>query len=122
MTTRATVLRQKLGLLRFLELEDLYLMEVQYPENAFQNVPLVPPTFLDGSTFVVYRSKEGTGNWGVAVDLSSPSYPDGFPEGVHRQVPFTEDFTVQRVGVMQAVWHQPNPVTLHSKTPDPLEA
>lgn len=117
---RAAMLREKLGLLRFFELDDLYLIEIQYPPGFFDTGGLFPPMFLDGSTFVVYRSKAGDQNWGLAVDLDpQKSYGDGFPEAVHRKVLFTDEFDVKLVDVMQYMVHDPDVPALYGKTPNP---
>jgi hypothetical protein len=115
-------LREKLGLLRFLRIGGAWLMEIRYDKGAAGR--LAPPTFLDGSTFVVYRSRDTTamtkaGEWGKAVDLGHPKYEDGFSEAVHRRVNFTAEFAVRSVGLMEYVAFTPDPVTLLAKMPIP---
>ena len=116
----AELLREKLGLLHFFELDDLYLVEIQYPADLFDGGGLFPPMFLDGSTVVVYRSKIGSDKWGRAVELDArKSYGDGFAEAVHRKVTFTVAFDVKPIDVMHLMEHDPDSSVLHGKTPDP---
>lgn len=116
----STKIREKLGLLRFLRISAAWLMEIRYPENA---ASLVPPTFLDGSTFEVYRSGSSADpeTWGNAVDLGDPKYAAGYSEAVHRKVAFTSEFKVAPVGLMEYVPYKPDVAELHKKMPDPWE-
>jgi hypothetical protein len=90
----ATQVRDQLGLAFYWA--DHLLLEVQYPEGAFEAAPLTAPTFIDGGTGVLFRARSAPDGWGRAVDLAT--HDDGLPEAVHTPVPLSTGFAVRRLG------------------------
>lgn len=99
----ATTTRDLLGLIH--HNTDQVLIELEYPSTVLPNDALRPPTCLEGSQCIVYRSGVGPDGWGRAVDLRSGR--DGIAEGVHEPLRFTEEFRVRalgRVGSAPRAW------------------
>jgi hypothetical protein len=88
------VIRDKLGLRHYND--DQKLVEIVYSEDCFAASALAPPTFVEGSPNLIYRSTKRKDGWGRAVDLSTCE--DGLPEAVHRPIPFTSDFRIRLIG------------------------
>jgi hypothetical protein len=86
--------RKNLGLSRFTE--DEYLVEIKYPEAKPIGTKLSAPTSLEGCPSLVFRSRLGDDGWGYAVNLET--LDDGFPEAIHWEVDFTDDFKVADLG------------------------
>lgn len=118
----ARVVCRKLGLLHFAAYGEASLLEVVYPDAVFMGTKAVlrPPTFLDGSPYIVYRSKCNSDGWGRAVDLVNGT--DGLPEAVHTPIPFTAKFTIRNLGHVDGVSVSIRWRTLLKNAPRPWHA
>lgn len=92
---------ESLGLVHYLEYGSQEpMVEVRYPETAFDSVPVTAPTFLDSecSEKCAYRSKYSDDGWGNTVNIGN--YQDGLPEAVHFAVPFNETYELETLGYL----------------------
>ena len=113
----ATTLRHRLGLIHYGDGQQL--LEVVYPSDSVPNAhcTLHPPTFLDGASSTVYRSKRSESGWGTTVDLASGE--DGLPEAVHPPMELNERFRVRDLGTVGAGQKSSPPVGLSERVPAP---
>lgn len=79
----ADQLRNRLGLLNYVGADKL--VEIEYPQTIPPAPELIRPTFLDGSSLIVYRSNKRSDGWGTAIDLATGQ--ESMPEAIHRPVP-----------------------------------
>jgi hypothetical protein len=86
-------LRDALGLSHLAGDDDL--VEVRYP-IAPAGLDLRPPTFMEGGPALVFRCDTGADQWGRTLDLSDSG--PGFPEAVHRSIPFSAEFSIRYLG------------------------
>jgi hypothetical protein len=119
---KATVIRNRLGLCLIKDDEGLeikidgrysndYLIQIDYPSDI--DFEIFTPTFIEGSNFTkiegsflskwsFYRSKQLSSDpeWGETVSLDLNE--GGFPEAVHRPVPFSENlrFKIKSLGIV----------------------
>jgi hypothetical protein len=75
-------------------------IEIVYPLDFSKTNHIRPPTFMDGISTTIYRSTKKSDKWGRAVDLSNGN--DGLPEAVHEETPFTNQFSIRRLGKLNA--------------------
>jgi hypothetical protein len=89
----ANILRSKLGLLHFIE--DQELIEVIYPKGRIKD-QLRAPTFLEGNPSLIFRSSINNDGWGRTCDLIS--LDEGLPEAIHPKVEFDGEFRIRYIG------------------------
>jgi hypothetical protein len=89
--------RDQLGLSHYTRLH--HLVEVRYPPDALAGTRLCAPTFVEGCPSLIYRSASRRGNWGRAVDLATVT--PGLAEAVHEAIPFTDDFQIVDLTVVE---------------------
>lgn len=87
------ILRNKLGLLHFIE--DQELIEVIYPKGRIKD-QLRAPTFLEGNPSLIFRSTSSSDGWGRTCDITSME--DGLPEAIHPKVEFDSEYRIRYLG------------------------
>lgn len=100
-TDLATEVRDQLGMIHYYKAERL--VEIVYPSEVFAALQLTAPTFIEGSSGIVFRSAASDDGWGRAVNLKTLG--DGLPEAVHPPEVFTGSFKVRSVGAIGGVNH-----------------
>jgi hypothetical protein len=90
----ATLARDTLGLRHYND--DEKMIEIRYPLGVPGDRHLAPPTFIEGSPGMIYRSQQGSDGWGRTVDLTT--LEEGLPEAVHLPVELNADFSLVYLG------------------------
>lgn len=78
--------------------EDERLLEIRYPAKCFTVDDLRLPTSLEGCPSLIFRSRTAPDGWGRTVRLDT--LKDGAPEALHRELPFTQAFQIEDLGVL----------------------
>jgi hypothetical protein len=95
----ATRVRDALGLIHYFG--EVQLIALDYPADIFAEPgSLRPPTFLDGSPYIVFRCFRDDNGWGRTIHLGAGT---GLPEAIHAPVALTARFSIRRLGYTRSV-------------------